>query len=128
MKQMPELKGKPKPKLRPKPAIGADLAAVCASVRRRRLERSMTLEHLAELSELTPNYIGTIETGQRDPSLTTIEALTVGLAISVSELFGAPQALSPEAMEMAQLFDEIEEDAQRGLLLLLHSAVKAPHT
>src|SRR5687767_11156911 len=50
-------------------------------VRRRREAAGMTLEDLAESSELSPNYIGQIETGKRDPSLATMESLAEALDV-----------------------------------------------
>jgi transcriptional regulator with XRE-family HTH domain len=66
-----------------------------AEVRRRRESLGMTLEVLAERAGLTPNYVGTIEAGERDPSLTTIVGLAQGLGISPAELFWPGPGLSP---------------------------------
>jgi transcriptional regulator with XRE-family HTH domain len=66
-----------------------------AEVRRRRESLGMTLEVLAERAGLTPNYVGTIEAGERDPSLTIIVGLAQGLGISPAELFWSRPELSP---------------------------------
>jgi transcriptional regulator with XRE-family HTH domain len=50
-------------------------------VRRRREALGLTLEELAERAGLTPNYVGTVETGKRDPSLSTVLALAKGLRV-----------------------------------------------
>ena len=48
----------------------------------------MTLEQLAERAKLTPNYVGSVEAGQRDPSLSTVIAIAEGLRVPVAELIG----------------------------------------
>lgn len=93
-------------------------------IRRRRLALGMTLEQLAESSHLTPNYIGTIENGRRDPSLSTVLALAKGLRTSVAELFGGIQELSPPATEAGLLFDGSNSDVQDAVLLLLRSVAR----
>ena len=55
-------------------------------IRRRRKALGMTIEQLAEKAELTPNYLGTLEVGRRDPSLSTV------LAGYVSDKFGSSVA------------------------------------
>ncbi len=55
-------------------------------VRRRRHAQGLTLEALGAGSGLTPNYIGGIETGQRDPSLSTMRKLAAGLGAPLGEL------------------------------------------
>lgn len=81
----------------------------------------MTLEQLAEGSRLTPNYIGTIENGKRDPSLSTVLALAKGLRISAAELFGGVQDLSAPATEAGILFDSAASDVQEAVLHLLRT-------
>jgi transcriptional regulator with XRE-family HTH domain len=90
-------------------------------VRRRRKALGLTLEQLAERSGLTPNYIGTVENGRRDPSLSTVLALAKGLAIPAGELFGGMVELSPAALEAARLFDSAPPDVQSAVLQLLHA-------
>ena len=50
-------------------------------VRSRRYELGLTQEELAELSEFHVNYIGGIERGTRNPSLTSILQLAKALKI-----------------------------------------------
>jgi transcriptional regulator with XRE-family HTH domain len=90
-------------------------------IRRRRLALGMTLEQLAEASKLTPNYIGTIENGKRDPSLSTVMALAKGLRIAPAELFGGLQDLSAAATEAGLLFEGATSDVQEAVLQLLRS-------
>jgi transcriptional regulator with XRE-family HTH domain len=84
----------------------------------------MTLEQLAEASSLTPNYIGTIENGKRDPSLSTVMALAKGLRTQPAELFGGVEDLSAPATEAGLLFDGAPNDVQDAVLQLLRSVAR----
>jgi transcriptional regulator with XRE-family HTH domain len=87
----------------------------------------MTLEIMAERSGLTPNYIGSVEIGKRDPSLSTVLAVAKGLGIQPGELFGSVADLSPTAEEAANLFDQVAPDMQKAVLSLLRTvAVPSP--
>jgi transcriptional regulator with XRE-family HTH domain len=84
----------------------------------------MTIEQLAERSGLTPNYIGTIEIGQRDPSLSTVLALARGLSVPPGELFGGVGRLSPSALEAARLFEGTSPEVQDAVLRLLRGVLR----
>lgn len=119
----------PKAKPRAKPSASnttsapthADLPVFCADLKRRRGELGMTLDQLAERAKLTPNYIGTIENGYRDPSLSTLSSLADGLGVPLGELFGPARPVSHSAMDMAALFNDASEDLQAAVLKLLHA-------
>ena len=68
----------------------------CREVRRRRLALGLTLEQLAERSGLTPNYIGAVELGKRDPSLSTVLALARGFKVPPGEMLGSAPGLTPD--------------------------------
>lgn len=57
-----------------------------ANVKRIRLEKSLTQEKLAELSELHPNYISSVERGQRNISICNIERIARALSVSMPDL------------------------------------------
>ena len=90
-------------------------------VRRRRETSGLTLEQLAELSGLSPNYIGSIEAGRRDPSLSTVLALARGLGTAPGELIGGVGRLSSAALEAGRLFDVLAPDVQDAVLRLLRA-------
>jgi transcriptional regulator with XRE-family HTH domain len=94
-------------------------------IRRRREALGLTLEQLSERSGITPNYIGTIENGKRDPSISTLQGIAIGLGVPLGELLGARSHLSPSATELARLFDQVIEDVQTAVLMLLRTAMRA---
>ena len=88
-------------------------------VRRRREALGWTLEQLAERSKLSPNYIGSVENGRRDPSLSTVLALAKGLRVPAGELLGAVKDLSPAAYEVGRAYDASPQDVQDLVVRLL---------
>ncbi|WP_370868581.1 helix-turn-helix domain-containing protein [Undibacterium sp.] len=55
-------------------------------MKRIRLEKSLTQEKLAELSDLHPNYISSVERGRRNISICNIERIAHALNVSMPEL------------------------------------------
>lgn len=84
----------------------------------------MTLELLAERAGLSPNYIGTVENGRRDPSLSTVFALAKGLRVPPGELLGPVKELSSEAYDVGRQYDAAPEDVQDLVLRVLRVAAR----
>lgn len=59
-------------------------------VREVRTEKGLTIEKLAELSELTYSHISRIEFGMLNISISTAEAVAKGLGMTLHELFDFP--------------------------------------
>lgn len=97
-------------------------------VRRRREALGLTLEELAERADLSPNYIGTVENGRRDPSLSTLESLAKGLGVPVSELFGPVKDLSAAAYDMGRSFDAAPAEVQELVVRVLRLAPRRRST
>ncbi len=93
-------------------------------VRRRREAAGLTLEALAERAGLTPNYIGGIEMGKRDPSLSTVLSLARGLRISPGDLLGGLNELSPTAIEAGHLYEATVPEIQGLVLRLLRTVTR----
>ena len=93
-------------------------------IRRRRIALELTLPELAERSGLSPNYIGAIELGQRDPSLSTIRALARGLGVMPGELLGMVPNLSAAAIELAMLVDGQDPAILEALLQIARAGTK----
>lgn len=92
-------------------------------IRRRREAMGMTLEVLAARSRLTPNYIGTIENGQRNPSLSTLDKLARGLGIRTGNFFSSTGTFTAAAEEVGRLFDRAQPAVQDAILMILHQLV-----
>lgn len=56
-------------------------------IREERKRKGLTQEKLAEKVELSPVYIGYIETGKQAPYLKTLERIAESLGVEVYELF-----------------------------------------
>lgn len=90
-------------------------------VRRRREQAGLTLEALAEKAQLSPNFVGAVENGRKDPSLSTIKKLAKGLRVGPGELLGGVEGLSSAALEGARLFDEVPPQVRDAALQLLRT-------
>jgi transcriptional regulator with XRE-family HTH domain len=102
-------------------ATGVDFGR---EVRRRRKVLGLTLEQLAERSGLTPNYLGTVEAGKRDPSLSTVFGIAKGLGIPAGDLLGSSGELAPASREAARIFEEAPSDVQSAVLALLRAVAR----
>lgn len=63
-------------------------------LRRLRLEREYTIEEAAKRADVTANYLGDVERGQRNPTMKVVARILAGLRVSWAEF--------------AQLLDEAE--------------------
>ncbi|MDW9957990.1 helix-turn-helix domain-containing protein [Sinorhizobium meliloti] len=63
-----------------------DLKAAGREIRRYRLARGLSQEQLAERASLHRNYIGFLERGERNASLTTLFAIARSLDVGLGEL------------------------------------------
>jgi transcriptional regulator with XRE-family HTH domain len=78
---------------RPARATREELAAAFgAALRRRRKDRGITQERLAESADVTATYVSMMERGEHPPSLYTAFALAAGLGVDVTELVASTQA------------------------------------
>ncbi|MDR0577997.1 MAG: helix-turn-helix transcriptional regulator [Candidatus Accumulibacter sp.] len=68
--------------------------AVClfaANMRRLRKASALTQEQVAERADLHPNYISSVERGERNISLRNIERIACALDVSMADLVTAPK-------------------------------------
>ncbi|NUQ78022.1 MAG: helix-turn-helix transcriptional regulator [Polyangiaceae bacterium] len=94
--------------------MNEEIEALGREIRRRRQALGMTLPALAEATGITPNYIGAIELGHRDPSLSTVLRIARGLRLMPGELLGMPE-LPPDAIEAAKLVSGLPEAVRKPL-------------
>jgi transcriptional regulator with XRE-family HTH domain len=100
--------------------MSEEIEALGREIRRRRQASGMTLEALAEASGITPNYIGAIEMGRRDPGLSTVLKLARGLRLTPGELLGLPE-LPPLAIEAGKLIAQLPEAVRKPLTSTLRA-------
>jgi len=105
------------------PRLGALHAAFGLEIRRRRTELGITLEELAKLSGLTPNYIGKLEHGRVNPALSTMILIARGLGLQIGELLGDITRLSASAMRVGRLLDQAPPAIRRGVLSVLRGSL-----
>lgn len=84
----------------------------------------MTLEKLAEKAKLTPNYLGTVEAGRRDPSLSTVLAVAKALRVPAGELLGGVHELGAAGIEAGRLFEACTPEVQESMLRLLRAVAR----
>lgn len=101
------------------------IQAFGAEVRRRREALEWSLPQLAKRSGLTANYIGAVEMGHRDPSLSTMQKIAKGFGISLAELLGG-HGLSPIALEFLRLNEGVQPDVQEAVEKLLIMYTEEP--
>ena len=61
-----------------------------ANMRRVRLSKSMTQEAVAEFAELHPNYISSVERGERNISIRNSEKIARALGVTMPDLLSTP--------------------------------------
>lgn len=108
------------------PATSVNLPRVSfgKDVRRRRQALGLTLEQVAEKARLSPNYVGSVEMGRRDPSLSTVFALARALRLPAGDLLGGSQTFDGPALEAARLVDSLPGELQEPLLALLRALAR----
>lgn len=62
-----------------------------------RVARGLNLNQLALLTGISAPALSLIETGKRDPRLTTLHRLSTALRLSLGDLLGAPSELPAQA-------------------------------
>lgn len=61
-----------------------------ANLKRIRLEKKLTQEKVAEAAELHPNYIGSVERGERNISIWNIARIACALGVPMTDLVAEP--------------------------------------
>jgi transcriptional regulator with XRE-family HTH domain len=62
-----------------------------SNMKRIRLDKSLTQENVAEGASLHPNYISSVERGERNISIGNIERIACALGVTMAELLTAPE-------------------------------------
>jgi transcriptional regulator with XRE-family HTH domain len=96
------------------------ILALGREIRRRRQAHELTLDQLGEASGLTPNYLGNIEAGQRDPSLSSMIRIAMAFDTPIGELLGMPE-MSADSIEVARLLSVLPDEVREPLVTALRA-------
>ena len=72
-------------------------------IRRQRVMMSLTLQELADRSDISPSYIGRIERGERFPSAGVLKKIARPLNFNINELFILAGYLPPQSGYKSEL-------------------------
>jgi transcriptional regulator with XRE-family HTH domain len=67
-----------------------DEKKIVENIKKTRLEREMSLDHLAKLAGLTKGYLSKIENARKPPPLSTLLKIAAALDVDVTELISGP--------------------------------------
>ncbi|CAN5663748.1 hypothetical protein BH09MYX1_BH09MYX1_57260 [soil metagenome] len=90
-------------------------------VRRRRRALGLTLEQVAESAGLSPNYVGSIENGKHDPSLSSVLKLAKALGSTPGQLLGGEQGLGADGIEAGALVEKLPRPVRESVIELLRT-------
>ena len=92
-------------------------------LREQRLKQNLTLEQLAEKANLSPNYVGMVERGLKEPGRATIVKLLNGL--NVSALLGdlVPSASHVTDDEISKRLEGLRPMQKKAALDLLDTYI-----
>ncbi len=65
-----------------------------ANMRRIRLQKALTQEKIAEFAELHPNYISSVERGERNISIRNIDRIAGALGVEMVDLVAEAKSTS----------------------------------
>ena len=65
-----------------------------ANMRRIRLQKALTQEKIAEFAELHPNYISSVERGERNISIRNIDRIAGALGVEMLDLVAEAKSTS----------------------------------
>ena len=88
-------------------------------IRQLRKAQKLTQSQLAEKTELSDNYIGTIERGDRSPSLEVLEKIAQALQTSFKDLFDFPSPATYQDELLSQLNDLLKNKPVEDIELIL---------
>lgn len=78
-----------------------------------------TLEDLSDKSGLSAQYLSNLENDKRDPSLSTIAAVSRALGTTPADLLGTVKGIAPASMEAAKTFQALPTESQEVVLQLM---------
>jgi transcriptional regulator with XRE-family HTH domain len=89
-----------------------------------RNQRGMTQEELGPTAELSAKYLGSIERGEKNPSMDNLEKIARALKVELSELFTFEQE-TDNSRELKRKIDEMLKDASKKEFGIVYRVIKA---
>ena len=106
----------------------SELAArIGQKVRALRKQRGLSLEELALKCEMNAAFLGHVERGMRCPTIYTIEKISVGLGVSLAELFAEDSMQEKNTAELQHLSDilgQLTPEQAKGVVRLVDTSVE----
>lgn len=101
----------------------------CGSrIKELRTERGLSQEHLALNADITPAYLGLVERGKKNATVTTIERLCIAMDISLADFFSpAEGSKSPDDEIGQQILHQLSGMSNEEKLLFLQLVKDAVH-
>lgn len=89
-----------------------------------RTQKGLTQAELAKRCSLSESYLSLLETDRRDPTFSTLEAVSRGLEIPVSMLV----FLAADAAELEALTPEVRDKMSAAIIRLLQAGADDPQS
>lgn len=96
-------------------------------LRRRRIDLGYTQEHLAELADVHPTYIGQVERGEKNVTIESLEKICCALDLPMDELFYNIHTSDSKNKEAKDCYDLIVRQPlkdQKQLCLIIENILK----
>ena len=81
-----------------------------------RKSKGYTQERLAEIMDISSNYLAVIERGEANPTLALLERLSAGLEVPLSELFRYHPEDGQQPAQLRRKLDQMLNEARDGEL------------
>lgn len=94
------------------------------AIRTCRAHKNLTQAALASRCALSESYLSLIESGKRDPTLSTLEVVARGLEIPLSMLV----FLAADSDELSAMSPEVKEKLSSAILALLQATNNGPQS
>lgn len=98
-------------------------AEVGLRIRQLRKNKGLSIEELAHLAGVHPNYLSEAECGKKNFSLATIEKIAKALGAAVSELFlGRTATYAPKAQKTSRLAYLLKDASPKEMDFIIRAA------
>ena len=102
------------------------LTRIGATIRAFRKSRNLTLEQFAELTDSTVSYIGTIERGEQNITIQTLDKIAQAFDIDIFDLLSISQVPNETLREVQALLMQQDGFHQKKFLAILKEFLRNP--